>query len=190
MPDRTTPELALLALRYAADDLSPEEVAAFELRLADDQPAREALAEAIRLSASAVGQPPPAPGPATRIAVRDRLFPTWLTRLFPVRAYRGHPAAWAALGGCAAAGVLAVGWGWSDDRPQQVFAPPVAPPFTTVISVEAPRLGPDSLPVPPTPLATPQSGDPMTPLGPRVARPMRPAEQPPMPMPSPETTNG
>lgn len=105
MPDAPTPapELAMLALRYAAGDLPAKEATAFEERLADDQPARDALAEAIRLSASAVGQPPPVPSGAVRIGVRDRLFPTWLTRLFPRRSYRGHPAAWATLGGTVAA---------------------------------------------------------------------------------------
>ena len=95
----TPPDLAVLALRYAAGDLPPDQMTAFEERLADDQSARDALSEAIRLSASAVGQPVPAPSPGVRAGVRDRLFPTWLTRLFPRKSYRGHPVTWAGLGG-------------------------------------------------------------------------------------------
>lgn len=102
MPDMP-PDLSVLALRYAAGDLPADQMTAFEERLAEDQPARDALAEAIRLSASAVGQPPPVPSAAVRAGARDRLFPTWLTWLFPRKSYRGHPATWAGLGGTVAA---------------------------------------------------------------------------------------
>lgn len=110
MPDRNPPApgLAVLALRYAAGDLPAGERDAFELRLAVEQSARDALAEAIRLSASALGQAPPTPSSAVRAGVRERLFPTWLTRLFPRRSYRGHPAAWAGLGGGVTAAVALV----------------------------------------------------------------------------------
>ncbi|MBM3981596.1 MAG: hypothetical protein FJ304_15225, partial [Planctomycetes bacterium] len=67
MPD---PTLQATALRYAADDLAPAERAAFEARLADDQDAREAVAEAVRLSAAALGAPAPAPHPSVRAALR------------------------------------------------------------------------------------------------------------------------
>lgn len=91
MPD---PTLQGTALRYAAGDLTPDEVAAFEARLAEDQDARDALAEAVRLSAAAIGQPPLTPHPSFRAAIRDRLN---------LRAYRGHPFAWVGLGAAAVA---------------------------------------------------------------------------------------
>jgi len=43
-------EIDWLAFCYAADELTEPEVAAFELRLADDQAAREALARAVELT--------------------------------------------------------------------------------------------------------------------------------------------
>lgn len=85
------------ALRYAAGDLNEEEAAAFETLLANDQNARDALSESVRLSAAAIGQAPPAPHPSFRSAIRERLLgwcPGWLAP----RAYRGHPLLWAGLG--------------------------------------------------------------------------------------------
>lgn len=104
MPEPTTEPLALeaTALRYAARTLAQDENAAFEARLAGDQSAREALAEAVRLSAAALGQEPPAPDRSFRTLIRERvqsITPGWLMR----RAYRGHPAAWACAGGIAVA---------------------------------------------------------------------------------------
>lgn len=98
-------ELAVTALRYAAGAMPPAEAEQFETRLADDQSARDALAEAVRLSAAASGAPVPTPDPMVRRAVAERLHPTWLSRLFPRRPYRGHPAVWAGLGGGGAAAV-------------------------------------------------------------------------------------
>ncbi|MDY3553599.1 hypothetical protein R5W24_002702 [Gemmata sp. JC717] len=72
MPD---PALQSTALRYAAGDLGPAEVATFEERLAFDQDARDAVAEAVRLSAAALGQSAPKPGAAFRAGLRERL--TW-----------------------------------------------------------------------------------------------------------------
>jgi hypothetical protein len=46
-------ELDWLAFQYIADELSPDETAAFELRLAEDQLAREAVARAVELSQAA-----------------------------------------------------------------------------------------------------------------------------------------
>lgn len=103
--------LEATALHYAARDLSPEEAAAFEAQLAEDQTARDALAEAVRLSAAALGQEPPAPDRSFRALIRDRLRPLagwcpgWLTR----RAYRGHPLAWTGLGAWVVAAVAVVG---------------------------------------------------------------------------------
>jgi hypothetical protein len=100
MPDglrHPDPALQATALWYAAGDLAPAEAAAFENRLATDQAARDALSEAVRLSAAALGQAAPVPSPSLRSVVRDRLWggaPPWLAR----RLYRGHPLAWAGLG--------------------------------------------------------------------------------------------
>jgi hypothetical protein len=107
MPD---PTLQATALRYAADDLAPAERAAFEARLASDQDAREAVAEAVRLSAAALGAPAPAPHPSVRAALRARL------------ALGGaRPLAWVALGGAAVA-ACALWAVWLADR----AAPPAA----------------------------------------------------------------
>jgi hypothetical protein len=105
-------ELAVTALRYAAGDMDSLEAEGFEIRLADDQAARDALAEAVRLSAAASGAPTPTPDPLRKQAVTERLHPTLFSRLFPRRPYRGHPLVWAGLGGGIAAAVavtLAVG---------------------------------------------------------------------------------
>ncbi len=105
MSDPATPGPVLgTALRYAAGDLPPADALAFETTLADSQPARDALAEVVRLSAAAAGVPLPTPDPLFKKAVAERVRPTWFTKLFPRRPYRGHPAAWVGVGsGCAAA---------------------------------------------------------------------------------------
>jgi len=86
------------ALRYAAGELSPIEASAFEARLASDPAAREAVAEAVRLSAAVLHCPPPAPDASFRAAACERLLhprrPRWLAR----RAYPGHPLVWTTLG--------------------------------------------------------------------------------------------
>ena len=51
-------DLAWLAFRYVAGDLDPDESAAFERRLDHDQPAREAVAEAVALMAGVVHAAP------------------------------------------------------------------------------------------------------------------------------------
>jgi len=121
--------LAATALRYAAGDLTPAECAVFEAQLATDQDARDALAEAIRLSARALHQPPPAPDRTFRAAIRERLVgwtPSWLRR----RAYRGHPATWTALGAAAVAACTIIGLALADrdgSVEKVVAASPVAP---------------------------------------------------------------
>jgi anti-sigma-K factor RskA len=105
--------LSAIALRYAAGDLKPAECSAFEAQLATDQEARDALAEAIRLSAQALHQPPPAPDRTFRAAIRERLVgwtPVWLRR----RAYRGHPATWAIVGAAAVAACTVIGLALAD----------------------------------------------------------------------------
>lgn len=109
-PTRPDPlALQATALRYAAGELPPVDSAAFEARLAGDQDAREALAEAVRLSAAALGQDPPAPDRTFRAMIRERLRPVsaWWARWLARRAYRGHPLAWAGIGaGAVAAATL------------------------------------------------------------------------------------
>jgi hypothetical protein len=110
------PTLQATALRYAAGDLTPLEAAAFEARLAHDQEARDALGEAVRLSAAALGQAPPEPHRSFRAAIRERLVgwcPAWLAR----RAYRGHPLAWAGVGAVAVAACTLVGLSLADREP-------------------------------------------------------------------------
>jgi hypothetical protein len=104
MPD---PTLQGTALRYAAGDLSPGEADAFEARLAADQDARDALAEAVRLSAAAIGQKPPAPDPSVRAASRARLVPRG----------SGSPFAWVGLGGSAVAVCTLVALTLADHNP-------------------------------------------------------------------------
>jgi hypothetical protein len=94
------PTLQTTALRYAAGDLPPEEVAAFEARLGEDQDARDALAEAVRLSAQAIGLTPPKPHPSFHEAIRNRLN---------LRVYRGSPLAWIGLGAAAVAACTIIG---------------------------------------------------------------------------------
>ena len=100
------PTLQSTALRYAARDLTPAESAAFESLLSRDQDARDALAEAVRLSAAALGQTPPAPDRSFRQAIYERLA-GW--RILRRRAYRGHPVAWVALGAMAVAACTLIG---------------------------------------------------------------------------------
>lgn len=100
MPEPTNEPLALeaTALRYAARTLSSAESASFEARLAGDQAARDALSEAVRLSAAALKQDAPSPGRSFRSNLRRRL------------ARHGNPLVWLGIGAgvVAAAAVFAV----------------------------------------------------------------------------------
>lgn len=150
MPEPTADPLALeaLALRYAAGRLSAVAAAAFEARLAHDQAARDALAEAVQLSAAALGQDPPAPDRSFRALIRDRLRrgPRWLAR----RAYRGHPLAWAGLGAGTVAAATVIGLELAPDRPAEpVRVAAVAPPP----ALPAPEATP-APPEPPAPVVT------------------------------------
>jgi hypothetical protein len=127
------PTLQATALRYAAGDLSADEAASFEALLARDQSARDALAEAVRLSAAALGREPPGPDRSFRAAIRERLIgwcPAWLRR----RAYHGHPLVWAGLGASAVAACTVIGL---------VLADPDVPESTPPIAATAPAVAPE-----------------------------------------------
>jgi hypothetical protein len=151
MPDGLHPEptLQATALRYAAGDLSAAEAAAFEARLAGDQEARDALAEAVRLSAAALGQPAPAPHRSFRAAAWERLTgwcPGWLAR----RAYRGHPLAWAGVGALAVAACIAIGFSLGEPEAAPAASPVAASPARPA-AAPAPRPGPVAAAPAPTP---------------------------------------
>lgn len=98
-PTSAQSDLLLLALRYAAGELSGAESAGFEKQLAADLDAQEALARAVRL-ASALGTRPPV-GPVVVRPVRRR----------PVTTGRRRSAWLAVLSSSAvAAAVLAALW--------------------------------------------------------------------------------
>src|SRR5262245_40467052 len=102
--------LALQALLYATGELDAPEEAAFEQRLGEDQQAREALCQAVRLSSSLAGRRVTGPGPAYRQRVQSRLRRVrgawgWLVGRHP---YRGHPLVWIAVGAVAAVVLLLV----------------------------------------------------------------------------------
>ena len=165
-----TAELALQALRYAAGELIGADAAAFEERLATDGAAREVLGETVRLSAAVTRVAVPVPQPGLFAGVHDRLFPTPLRRLFPTRAYRGHPAVWVGLGSLAA-GLLALTLDLSTETVPQFVVRPIAAPMAPAIPsaptriVEGPPLttpvaGMEPVPTEPQPMAKPLAGMP------------------------------
>lgn len=72
-PDEPTLDLSAQALLYANGELAEGEAVAFEERLEVDQAARDALCQAVELSAALTGEQPAAPDPAYRQRVRLRL---------------------------------------------------------------------------------------------------------------------
>jgi hypothetical protein len=98
-PCAATPDLTYTALSYALGVLSSHDAALFEARLEHDAAAREALAQSVELAATSSPLNSTRPDPLTKAALSERHFPTLLSRLLPRRAYRGHPALWATLGG-------------------------------------------------------------------------------------------
>jgi hypothetical protein len=118
MPE-TDSSLGALALLYANGELDETDCATFEQRLASDQDAREALAQAVELVETLTGAGH-LPTPDYRTRVRSRLLPrgpwSWLGRR---RSYRGHPVAWL-LAGATTAAILFLA------RP--LAAPSVPPP--------------------------------------------------------------
>jgi anti-sigma-K factor RskA len=102
-------DLALLALLYSSGELEGEEAAKFEARLAVDQEARDAVAQAVQLSLTAAGERC-APDAAWREETKRRLMQRaslW-QRLAGPRVYRGHPAVWSIFGALAASVVLSL----------------------------------------------------------------------------------
>jgi len=150
MPD---PTLQAAALRYAAGDLTATEAATFEARLATDQDARDALAEAVRLSARALGQEPPAAHRSFLAAARERLCgwcPAWLAR----RAYHGHPLVWAGLGAATIAACTLFGLVLADRTPAgEPAATAVAGSPAAVVVAPVPRPAEHNAAEPDSPLA-------------------------------------
>jgi hypothetical protein len=109
--------LTLQALLYASGRLAEADAAAFERRLAADQEACEALAEAVPLALALRGQAVSSPDPAYRARVRHRLVRP------PVR---GHPALWAGFG-AAAAMLVMFGLGTTPQLPLPTPAAPTNP---------------------------------------------------------------
>lgn len=144
------PTLQAAALRYAAGDLTAAETAAFEARLAHDQKARDALEEAVRLSAAALGQRPPAAHQSFRAAVREKLT-GWNLPGFARRAYRGHPFAWAGLGAATVAACTVIGLTLADRT-----SAPVDEGLQAAVVLEPEPVAPDSA----VALTNPQDCDP------------------------------
>lgn len=93
-------DLDWLAFSYAAGELTPTEAEQFELRLADDQPAREALARAVELC-QVVAAAEMQSGNYVAIASKTRAAKT--------RSTRNHRLSWMAVGGLASL-LLALLW--------------------------------------------------------------------------------
>lgn len=70
-------DLAWTAFRYISNEMPADEAAAFELRLAVDQEAREEVARAVELTQTMAGLPQVIPQPETVRPWRQRL--SWMT---------------------------------------------------------------------------------------------------------------
>lgn len=93
------PELAAQALLYVSGEMSHSESATFERRLAEDQCAREALAQAVPFVRWFDGKEGLHPTGRYRDGVRQRLLPP---KSQSPRNYPGHPLLWGGLGAAAA----------------------------------------------------------------------------------------
>jgi hypothetical protein len=111
--------LALEAILYLTDALPPPEHADFEVRLADDQKARDALTLAVAFVESCEGQEPVRPDPSYRRHVIRRALPRsrWWRGLWSRREYPGHPLVWGSLGACLVGLMLLVGRGPGNHAP-------------------------------------------------------------------------
>lgn len=99
--------LEFVAFRYACEDLSPDDAASFEERLAWDQGARDALCRGIQTAGSLSGSVPQGPDRSYRNRVRKRLLQGRQVV---------HPVVWAFLGAAAAVlAMLSFGYQRSDD---------------------------------------------------------------------------
>ena len=134
--------LSVTALKYAAGDMGSVDEAAFELKLACDPDAREALSEAVRLSAAAVGQPV-VPDPLFREAVIEKARPsnTLIGRLFARRPYRGHPLTWTATGATITATAALAVW-TGTPAPQKVVPMTTSMPDQVVVVTPQPSTAP------------------------------------------------
>lgn len=108
-PHECQNQLDWTAFCYLSGEMSPVEAEQFEARLADEQPAREALARAVELTqvvAAAESQCGElAPSLTLRVGVADRRRTSWSTRL-----------AWMAIGGLASV-VIAMLWSGMNVEP-------------------------------------------------------------------------
>jgi len=137
MPD-IGPTDANLAFLYANGELDAEAKAAFERRLGEEQPLREALCQAVELMRTLEGLAPLVPPPAYRQRVRQRLQPTggW----WRGRTYGGHPVFWSGLGAAAALlAVFAFPPGWLPMRRPAPSVEPVAKEQSHSTEPETPR---------------------------------------------------
>jgi hypothetical protein len=134
----STADLDTRALLYVGGEMNPTEVMAFERLLGEDQRAREALVLAVEMARMLDGLSTPRPNPACRAEVRRRLLPQGVgSWLFAARRYRGHPAAWAALGGVAALlAVTLLTHGFSSSREPQPEQAQVMPTLPSVAAVQ------------------------------------------------------
>jgi hypothetical protein len=130
--------LSLAALKYAAGDLDAVEADAFELRLADDADAREALAEAMRLSTAAAGHAEPKPDPLFQSLVVERLRPatSFLSTAIARRPYRGHPLTWTTAGAGTTACAAVALW-LALPTPEPVLTTPI--PSTRLATAHPPQ---------------------------------------------------
>ncbi|GIW79797.1 MAG: hypothetical protein KatS3mg105_1604 [Gemmatales bacterium] len=108
MHDETTnidQTLLFEAVLYASGELDDSEAQEFEGKLAGDQVAREALAQAVQLSLSVTGEAGCRPSSSWREQARKRLLSSCRRRqrFFAKKSYRGHPVLWCAVGAAAAA---------------------------------------------------------------------------------------
>ncbi len=138
------PALSALALLYANGELEAHEAEAFEKRLADEQPVREALSQAVLLTQTLGGSEAPRPDPSYRDRVRAQLLPhtssvepalgrqRWWQTLLSPRVYRGHPMVWLLAGALAASLLVFVQAGKTPvlppPRPVVVAPEPSSPP--------------------------------------------------------------
>lgn len=98
-------DLILKAMLYASGELDPEEASAFELRLGEDQAARDALCQAVELTQSLAPEEPPGPDPSYRNQVRQRLRQRRRQRMsmsHSPTSFFGHPAFWSIIGAAVA----------------------------------------------------------------------------------------